>query len=106
MLDLALDEIVGGAAPPDLSDRIAGAARRTVWEHPPRRVPRRAASLLLAASLLVGAFVIWKILSTPNRPAIPPDPVPARNRPPELTPPGQSPPQEDPPGQTPPGQEP
>jgi hypothetical protein len=91
MMDLALEEIVGGTAPPDLSERIALAARRSVSEQSPRRAQRLAASILLAASLLVGAFVLWKILSTPNRPPTPPGPAPAQYRQPEQAPPAPEP---------------
>jgi len=80
-MELALDEIVGGAAPPDLSDRIAVAARGLAIAPPPRRPSRLAASILIAASLLVGAFVLWKVLSTPERPPAPPSPAPAQDGP-------------------------
>jgi hypothetical protein len=81
MMDLGLDEIVGGATPPDLSEKIAVAARGLAIAPPPRRPSRLAASILIAASLLVGAFVLWKILSTPERPPLAPSPTPAQDKP-------------------------
>ena len=80
-MDLGLDEIVGGATPPDLSEKIAVAARGLAIAPPPRRPSRLAASILIAASLLVGAFVLWKILSTPERPPAPPRPASAQEGP-------------------------
>jgi tetratricopeptide (TPR) repeat protein len=63
LMDLALDEVVGGVTPPDLTERIVLAAATPDSVRPARRL---AAVLLLAASLLVGAFVIWKIVTTPS----------------------------------------
>jgi hypothetical protein len=86
MMELALEEIIGRAAPPDLSDRIAVATRGLAIAPPPRRPSRLAAGVLLAASLLVGAFVLWKILATPERPPVPPSPLQAQDRPPKKPP--------------------
>ena len=62
-MDLALDEVVGGVKTPDLTERIVRAAAAPAPVRPARGV---AAVLLLAASLLVGAVVNWKIVTTPS----------------------------------------
>jgi hypothetical protein len=87
MMDLALEEILGGAAPPDLSERIRLAAPRAAAERPRRAASLVAASIVLAASLLMGALVLWKILSTPNRPPTTHPPASATKRPPQEKPP-------------------
>ena len=85
-MELGLEELVGGVAPPDLSGRIERAVRDRLAEKTAPRPPRLAAAILIAASLLVGALVLWKILATS-----PSKPVPAKEQKSEPPP---SPPQE------------
>ncbi len=70
MLDLALAEVLGGRAPPDLAPRILAASRRPAWLRAPRRAVALAA-VAAAAVLLAGGAVLWLA----SRPAPPPPPV-------------------------------
>lgn len=75
-MDLGLEEIVGGVTPPDLSERIEQAARACVVEKAAPRPRRLGALILIAASLLVGALVLWKILASTPAPV----PAPAKEQ--------------------------
>jgi len=89
MLDLALEEIVGGAAPPDLSERVARAAQELIAAKPAPPPSRLLPFLYLAASLLAGALILWKT-TTPIPPPSP-ERLPISKGPKETPPPLQDP---------------